>query len=146
MRELSLCRNNKDSLAQPQVILVVPGGALGTLARRSAEKDTRRRVTGGLPAVVIYSNSVASSKRCCGRCRNTSFKTDKWCIMWLAFARLLYCPLQRTGRCQITHQSGKPLLQHGQQFTGPPRHGTHGAYNIKSIWPQVEKNNVTDDK
>lgn len=60
MRELSLCRNNKDSLAQPQVILVVPGGALGTLARRSAEKDTRRRVTGGLP-LLLSSTATAWS-------------------------------------------------------------------------------------
>lgn len=34
-------QHNKDSLKQPQITLVVPGGALGTQTRRSAEEDTR---------------------------------------------------------------------------------------------------------
>lgn len=85
-------RHNKDSLKQPQVTLVVPGGALGTQARRRAEEDTRGRFTGGLPLLLtcVQQQPPLSLwlKRCCGRCCNTSLKQDKWRVMWLALVRL----------------------------------------------------------
>lgn len=93
LKELPLHRNNK-FLKHPQETLVVPGGALGTQARRSAEEDTRRRSSRRSASPVdmctaeALSQSIVIKTPRYGRCRNTSLKQDKWCVMWLALVRL----------------------------------------------------------
>lgn len=94
LKEMPLHRSNKNSLKQPRVTSVVPGGAQGAQAGASRRRGRRpaalcrRSASAAHMCAAAASSRSAVIKRCHGRCRNTSLKQDKWCVMRLALARL----------------------------------------------------------